>query len=65
MNSNLLLVVIYNLLIVIAASWLIVDQGWSPWWYAVTYFFLLDVDKAKGLKKEDGDEDNEGEEYER
>lgn len=62
MNFNLLIVVIYNLLVLVAASWLIVDQGWSPWWYGVTYFFLLDVDKAKRV---DEDEDNEGEEYER
>lgn len=60
MNFNLLIVVIYNLLVLVAASWLIVDQGWSPWWYGATYFFLLDAGKAKKL-----DEDDEGEEYER
>jgi hypothetical protein len=43
MNPIVLLVVIYNLVLLIGTTYLIVFYDWSVLWYIFTYLFLLDL----------------------
>jgi hypothetical protein len=43
MNYNVLAIAIYNLLLLIGTTYLIVMLDWSVLWYVFTYFFLLEL----------------------
>jgi hypothetical protein len=49
MNWNILVIAIYNLLLLIGTTYLIVMLDWSVWWYAFTYLFLLDLKQEEQI----------------